>query len=236
MHHTAARSTLHARTVQLTIALGVALLVTPLNAAAQPRDAFNGGPITGPRARSIECNGGRFLTGVTEQLTDRIVGIGFTCYPATSAQRWVVDDGAFDFGFGDLRSGTSRTKNCPTDYFIVGLAARFGTYAADSHGLAQARPSAILADLMPVCTDAAGTIYALQASQLTEAENNDVHEVSSDAIGGRRSCGRGKAAVKITFWYDGRRDIDPANVFADASLTCRRLPLTMKTRPRHPPD
>ena len=83
MHHTAARTTLHARTVQLTITLGVALLVTPLNAAAQPRDAFNGGPITGPRARSIECNGGRFLTGVTEQLTDRIVGIGFTCYRST---------------------------------------------------------------------------------------------------------------------------------------------------------
>lgn len=204
----------------------VLTLATASDSAAQARDGLGGKPIDAPRGATIACGQGGFLTGLTVRQTDRIVGIArFDCVKATPQQAWDTESLVQNLGFGDVRHGASATKSCPRDYFVVGFAAKTGSYSADAHGMAQPEPPRMLADLSPVCRDRRNATFTSNANALTQAEDNRLADVAWDGLGGARSCRAGYAAVKVSFSYDGRRDIDPANRFYDAALTCRRLPV-----------
>jgi hypothetical protein len=218
-------------------ALALVLIVADVSdSAAQARDGLGGKPIDAARPDTIACAAGGFLTGWTVRQTDRIVGIArFDCVKATPQQAWDTESLVQNLGFGDVRHGASATKSCPRDYFVVGFAAKTGSYSADTHGMAKPEPPRMLADLSPVCRDRRNASFTANVNALTQAEDNRLQDVAWDGLGGARSCRAGYAAVKISFSYDGRRDIDPANRFYDASLTCRRLPVQIVPTavPRH---
>ena len=226
-------------TIVSSLAVRAALVVTfsVVATGAVSAQARSGvlGAVSAARPDTISCGSAGFLVGLTEQQTDRIVGVQFECVTATSTQGWDASSLVHRLGFGDMKHGAATTKRCPTDYYIVGFAATMGSYSGDASGSAQADPPELLADLAPVCRNRQGAIYPTNRSPLTQAEDNRLQPFAWDGLGGARSCRAGFAAVKISFIYDGRRNIDPANRFRDAALTCRRLPVMVAPMATHSP-
>ena len=203
------------------------VVTTPLFAQYDGRVGFDGTTIASPRTSTVACGQGTFLVGLTQTQTDRLIGVSYDCVAATKRQTWDTPTHGHIFGFGNFRGGTPVNKTCPPDYFLVGLKATFGSYSADTHGAAKPVPPRLIADLAPVCRNYQGVYFEFTRATLTQAEDNDLKNVAWDGIGGPRSCKAGYAVMRINFRYDGRRDIDPANRFYDAALTCRRLPVNI---------
>ena len=171
-----------------------------------------------------------YLVGLIESQTSSGWPLARLCVKATPAQRWDTEHFVHNLGFGNRKATITANKSCPPDYFMVGLKATFGSYSADTRGMAHAEPVPLIADLSPVCRNSRNAIFALNRGQLDQAEDNRLYDVPWDGIGGARSCRAGYAVSRIVFAYDGRRDLDPANPFYDAALTCRRLPVRMGAR------
>jgi hypothetical protein len=200
-------------------------LAPVLSAQVEVKQGTSHRTIAPKTGSSIDCGATAFLTGITLTQTDRVVGVGFDCNNATRSQTWDANGGTHSFGIGNVRGGRVSNKLCPPDYFIVGLSYTFGSYSADTHGMAHVTPAPMIADLAPVCRNHLNQVFQFQRSYFTNAEDNQLVDVAWDGIGGARSCRAGWAAVKIDFSFDSRRDIDPADPFFDAGITCRRLPI-----------
>jgi hypothetical protein len=115
----------------------------------------------------------------------------------------------------------SSNKQCPQDYFVVGVGTTWGYYSADTHGQAKPVPQPLLADLVPVCRNKAGTINMLSRVNLVEAGDNRLFDIGWDGDHGTKSCPPGSAVSKLRFVYDGTPGLDPADQFQDVALTYR---------------
>jgi hypothetical protein len=176
----------------------------------------------------FQCDAGFFLVGLTENKTDRIVGVTYVCQPALPGGLWNgINSGVVPVTrLGDLTHGTERNTTCPHNFFLIGFVGTLGTYAPDTHGMATVGID-LLADLAPVCRDKEGAIFSFDSGHNDHAENNRLHVIPWDGLSGARTCPLGQAAVGIVFRYENKPGEDPNQRFSDAALLCDHLPISV---------
>lgn len=187
------------------------------------RSGFMSPKIKKQRDNFLECTKPTYLTGLVLHQTDRVVGLSYQCTNLTLDRKWdAIKSGYQGIGLGNLQLGDVNLKICPTDYFIVGLQASFGSYSADTYGIAKPMLPAMIADLSPVCSNWQDVAYILPSVVPKQSDDNKLEVIKWDGVGNARSCKIGYAATSILFSY--QKGTDPKNEFFDVALTCDRLP------------
>ena len=185
------------------------------NMAAQPN----------PEPKPLNCPNGSFLVGLVQHQTDRIVGVSPVCVPVIGPNWKSMNDLGILVGnsVGSLKDGKPRNTTCPHNFFLVGFRTTIGEYSADSHGLANAVPVDLLADLAPICRDHSGAVFGFEIGHLDGAGDNNLR-VDTGLSG--QTCPAHQAVQSLTFKFRFQRDLDPNNQFHGFTLTCKVLPVS----------
>jgi hypothetical protein len=206
------------------LAVAAVLIAATPARAIETKPGFSGSV---PPGQIFQCQPGSYLIGLSENQTDRIVGVRFICVSSDSSQLWTSEPGLIPTSLGDVHKdhGAAWTNvMCPKDYFIVGWRGTFGTYSADTHGSAHVGIQ-LLADLAPVCRNLHGDIFAVNGGSLHQADDNNLQVTAWDGLNGARSCQPGQPAIGVLFEFEELRNDDPNNRFEDAALICDGFPV-----------
>ena len=209
---------------------GIALCVVSLFAtsafAQDQRVGFFGQSAAGA---FYPCPEGKFLVGITARKTDRIIGMSFACVTPKFGPAWTsANDVGIAVGknnpIGDTHGGTAVNTTCPRDHFLIGFAGTVGRYRGPGGIGAKAVPAQLVADLAPVCRNAAKEVVQFPRGRLWQADDNELQDIPWDGQNGARTCKPGEAAIGLYMSYQAGANLDPNYRFGDVSLVCKRLP------------
>jgi hypothetical protein len=172
---------------------------------------------------TFQCEKGSYLVSLSTATegSDRMLGLATGCVKADTTPgkdgAWIGAPAIVD------RIGKPSTigsiRSCENGSYIVGLGFSLGSYRANFYD--PVVPANLLADLQPVCRNAATGISAvLPAATLTGAEDNNIRNTQWDSIGGPKSCPEGYAVTAVSVQFDNSKI---GNMFSDAQITCDAL-------------
>jgi hypothetical protein len=167
-----------------------------------------------------------FLNGINQNETNRIIGVTISCVgTAHDGHGWAPGDmGAQPPTRVGAPAGQWQAYRCPQDSFVVGLDTSFGSYSANTPGLA-AVSFELIAELGLICRGGRdNAIHVVSVSHLTGTDNNRITTRPWDGDDGARTCPRGQAATGLEWNFDSKRDADPGDQFLDVALVCDQLP------------